>query len=322
MRLREERDRRPRGKTDGDEGRVARLARAAVSRRQLLAGTAKVAFATALGLVGHGVRTPPEARAAEAKRVEHIAGRTGAPGVVAVAAASSLRFLLEDLRRVLRKEDGLELRVSYGASGNLARQIMRGAPFDIFLAADEPWALAVAKGGLSEGAGLVFGLGRLALFVPDGSALVADGTLDDLGRALNDGRLMRFAIANPTHAPYGRAAKEALEAKALWQPLRPRLLIAENVAQAAQYALSGGADGGLIAASLARAPALAGRGRSALVPADWHGPLRHRALLLRKARKPARAFLAFLATPAARALLARHGFGVVHSNDGVARNND
>ncbi len=141
------------------------------------------------------------------------------------------------------------------------------------------------------------------------SPLAPDGRLDDLAAALAERRVTRFAIANPEHAPYGKRAEEALRHRGLWDAIQPALVLGENVAQAAQFAVSGNAQGGLIAHSLAVAPPLADTA-SALVPADYHSPLRQRMALTAKAGPVAEAFYAFLQGPKARAILDDYGLAL------------
>jgi molybdate transport system substrate-binding protein len=130
----------------------------------------------------------------------------------------------------------------------------------------------------------------------------------DLKAALSDGRVQRFAIANPEHAPYGRAAEQALTKLGLWDSVRPRLVLGENVSQAAQFAAGGSAQGGIFAYSLALSPTVSRMGNYALLPAELHQPLRQRMVLVKGAGETSRAFYAYLREPAARAILKRHGF--------------
>ncbi len=146
--------------------------------------------------------------------------------------------------------------------------------------------------------------------VPEGSVLEADGTLASLRTALEQGQIKRFAIANPEHAPYGKRAEEALRHAGLWDVIQPFLVLGENVAQAAQFALSGNAAGGIIAYSLALAPNVAARGSHDLIPADWHHPLRQRMALLRGAGPEAEALYTFIQSPTARAVMERYGFSL------------
>jgi molybdate transport system substrate-binding protein len=227
-----------------------------------------------------------------------------------VAAASDLQFALPDIAAAFTRTTGREVRLSFGSSGNFRRQIAEGAPFELFLSADAGYVDALARDGRTDGDGVVYAIGRLALFVPNGSPIEPDPTLRDLARALQDGRLVKLAIANPEHAPYGRAAREALMHAGLWQALASKLALGENVSQAAQFAASGAAQAGLVPDSLARAPALAARGRFVVLPASMHAPLVQKMALLHGAGSTARAFYAFLRQPVAREILARYGFEV------------
>jgi molybdate transport system substrate-binding protein len=225
-----------------------------------------------------------------------------------IAAASDLQFALEEVLQGFARDTGIVARVTYGSSGNLARQVAQGAPFELILSADESYVESLTARGFTIGTGELYGIGRIALFVPDGSPLQADPQLEDLGRRLREGRLGRIAIANPAHAPYGRAAEQALRKLGLWEPLQDRLVLGENVAQAAQFASTGNTEGGIIAWSLALAPSLRSKGRHALLPASLHTPLRQRMVLLKGASTGAEQLYAYLRSDVARAILARYGF--------------
>lgn len=225
-----------------------------------------------------------------------------------IAAASDLQFAVTEIAEAFTAETGLQVRLSFGSTGNFARQIREGAPFEVFMAADESFVAALQDEGLTRDAGDLYALGRIVVMVPNASPLVADGRLDTLARMLADGQITRFAIANPDHAPYGMRAREALITKGIWNDLQPHLVLGENVSQAAQFALSGNAEGGIIAYSLARAPEVGPRGTYELIPEDWHEPLRQRMVLLNNAGDVAKAFYAYINEPTARAIMARHGF--------------
>lgn len=227
-----------------------------------------------------------------------------------IAAASDLQFALEAIAHRFRLETGQEVRLVFGSTGNFARQIREGAPFEMFMAADESYVHDLASDGLTRDAGALYGEGRLVLLVPKGSALAADGTLSALRDALAAGRITRFAIANPDHAPYGKRAEEALRHAGLWDQIQPHLVLGENVSQAAQFALSGNAEGGIVAYSLALSPNLAGQGQHDLIPADWHDPLLQRMVLLKGAGAVAEAFYRFVASPPAREILQLYGFAL------------
>jgi len=238
------------------------------------------------------------------------AGAAAAQGVATVAAASDLKFALDDIAATFQKETGKTVRVSYGSSGNLMRQIAQDAPFELFLSADEAFVFQLADLNRTVDRGVLYATGRIVLFAPSASRLQPDAQLADLRQALGDGRVTRFAIANPDHAPYGRAAKEALTSAGLWEIVQPRLVLGENVSQAAQFAASGSAQGGIFAASLVLAPAFAQAGRYVLIPEKLHRPLHQRMALTHKAGPTARAFYAYLQQPAARAVLRRYGFAL------------
>lgn len=225
-----------------------------------------------------------------------------------VAAAADLKFALSEIAADYEKDSGQAVKLAFGSSGNFARQIPQGAPFDLFLSADEDYVLKLAAQGFLRDEGALYAIGRIALLVPHGSKLRVDGELKDLVAAVADGRVQRFAIANPEHAPYGRAARAALQRAGIWEALQGRLVLGENVAQAAQFATSGSTQGGIVAWSLARSPEVAKLGESALLPEDWHPPLRQRMALTRKAGADARRFYDYLQQPAARAVFERHGF--------------
>ncbi|MCC5965377.1 MAG: molybdate ABC transporter substrate-binding protein [Natronohydrobacter sp.] len=228
--------------------------------------------------------------------------------VPVVAAASDLQFAVEEIVAAFKAETGMAVRLSVGSTGNFARQIRQGAPFQIFMAADEQFITDLHSEGLTRDAGDLYALGRIVVMVPHESALTPDPELENLARMLASGQITRFAIANPEHAPYGMRAREALMLKGIWDDLQPFMVLGENVSQAAQFALSGNAEGGIIAYSLALAPQVASQGSYALIPEDWHEPLRQRMALLNTAGPVAEAFYAYMMAPAAREIMERYGF--------------
>jgi molybdate transport system substrate-binding protein len=234
-----------------------------------------------------------------------VAAQQDAP---VVAAASDLQFAVSEIAEAFRVETGLQVKLSFGSTGNFSRQIREGAPFQIFMAADEQFIADLARDGFTSGAGDLYAIGRMVIMVPHGSSLTADENLDHLAQMLAAREIRRFAIANPDHAPYGMRAREVLQTKGLWDELQPFMVLGENVSQAAQFALSGNAEGGIIAYSLALAPKVAQRGSHALIPEDWHTPLRQRMALMQGAGEVAEAFYAYMKEPAARAIMERYGF--------------
>lgn len=227
-----------------------------------------------------------------------------------VAAASDLKFALEEVVALFEQEGGHKLRLVFGSSGNFYAQILQGAPFHLFMSADEGFVFKLADAGKTQDRGRLYAYGRIGILVPKGSPLKADGELRDLAAALKDGRLQKFAIANPEHAPYGARAKEALEHAGLWQAIAPRLVLGENISQAAQFATSGSTQGGIVAYSLVLARQVARLGDFALIPQTWHQPLAQRMVLMRNAPPAAQAFYTYLGTPGAQAVMARYGFAM------------
>lgn len=238
----------------------------------------------------------------------------GTPTIAAevppIAAAADLNAALPEIAALFTRTTGRRVKLTFGSSGNFSQQIVNGAPFEVYLSADQAYVERLAAAGRTVGVGHLYAIGRIGIFQPNRSPVRADAGLRDLGRAVRDGRLRRFAIANPEHAPYGRAAREALTHAGLWRAIRPKLVLGENVAQATQFATSGSAQGGIIPLSLAITTQVRAAGTFALLPADWHKPLRQRAVVLKGAGSTARAFYTFLQSPAARAVLRRYGFVV------------
>lgn len=228
--------------------------------------------------------------------------------LVTVAAASDLKFAMEEVAAQYEKSTGQKITLVFGSSGQFSAQILQGAPFDIFMSADEAYIYKLADAGKTRDKGRLYAIGRIGVFVPLGSALKADGSLKDLSAALQDGRLHKLSIANPEHAPYGERAKQALQATGLWNAVQGKLVLGENISQAAQFTLSGSAQIGIIAQSLAMAPVLADKGKFELIDQKWHQPLLQRMVLLKPASVNASAFYDYLGGKAAQSVLMRYGF--------------
>lgn len=240
-------------------------------------------------------------RAAALLAAVHLSAAAGAQPL-SVAAAADLQYALPEIEAARAAPAGEKARIVFGSSGLLYRQIVEGAPFEVFLSADESLAIRLVEQGRAEGPGAVYAVGRLALMTSARSGLA----LGDAKAALGDASLKRLAIAHPDHAPYGRAAIETLTALGLAERFRGRFLHGENVAQAARFVVDGGAEAGLVALSVALGSA--DKARFVVVPAALHAPLRQRMVLVKGARAPARAFYAWMTTPEAARILARHGF--------------
>ena len=230
--------------------------------------------------------------------------------VVRVAAASDLKFALEELSARYEKQTGQKITLVFGSSGQFTTQILQGAPFQIFMSADENFVYKIADAGKTADRGKVYAIGRIGVFTPNGSPLKADGSLKDLAASLQDGRLQKLAIANPEHAPYGERAKQVLQNVGLWSALQSKLILGENISQAAQFTLSGSAQAGIIAQSLAVAPAFADKGRFDLIDAKNHQPLVQRMVLIKPVSPGAQLFYDYLGSAAAQAVLSHYGFAM------------
>jgi molybdate transport system substrate-binding protein len=228
--------------------------------------------------------------------------------VVRIAAASDLRFALDELTDTYsRTVTKASVQVTYGSSGTLYSQILNGAPFDLFLSADTTYPRQLEeKGKTIAGSEFTYGIGRLVVWVP------ASSTLDVTNAGINvvsDPRVTHVAIANPAHAPYGRAAEAAMQRAQAYDLARPKLVLGENVSQAMQFAQSGAADVAIVALSLAVAPTAKGTGRYSTVPVDLYPPIEQAGVVLTsRSADAALQFRSYLLGEAARDVLARYGF--------------
>ncbi len=226
-----------------------------------------------------------------------------------VAAASDLQVVLPLIAERFEAETGHALRLQFGSSGNFRRQIAQGAPFELYLSADESYVHALVASGHVRDAGVLYATGRLAIIGP----VDADGelaSLDVLSARLDDGSLRRFSLANPEHAPYGQAAREALETAGLWEAIQPHLILGDDVAQSTRHALSPDTDGGIVAYPLVQPRADRINRPWRLLDPALHEPLRQRMALTRRAGPVAEAFFEFMLSASSRDLLEAYGFAL------------
>jgi molybdate transport system substrate-binding protein len=221
-----------------------------------------------------------------------------------VAAAADLSFALQEIARQFHAANpAVELEIAYGSSGNFFAQIGNRAPFDVFLSADLEYPRKLAAAGIGAGnSTFTYAVGRLVVWVPAASPL-------DPATALRDPSVKHVAIANPKHAPYGRAAQSALRSLGLYLNVEPKLVLGENIAQTLQFVESGAADAGIVALSLALAPPLRARGRYWEIPLDAYPRMEQGGMIL-KDSKAAREFRAFLLSDGGRRILKQYGFFV------------
>jgi molybdate transport system substrate-binding protein len=225
-----------------------------------------------------------------------------------VAAAADLSAALQELAASYEKRTGVVVKLSFGASGALTQQIQNGAPFDVFFSADMDYPRQLIAGGQADGKTLYrYAVGQLVLWVPKDSPLDVEHKGMDV---LRDPSVKKIAMANPQHAPYGRAAAAALKHYDLYEKVSDRLVLGENVSQAAQFAESGNAQAGFIALAHAEAPAMQGKGKYWVVPVEAYPPLDQGVILISGSahHKDAAAFLGFVRTEEAAGMLRRYGF--------------
>ncbi|MGB2628673.1 MAG: molybdate ABC transporter substrate-binding protein [Candidatus Acidiferrum sp.] len=223
-----------------------------------------------------------------------------------VAAAADLQFAMKDLAGQFEKKTGTKVTVIYGSSGNFRAQIENGAPFDVFFSADSLYPQQLISAGAAEPQSLfVYAQGHLVLWSPAGSNL---GLAEKGFAALNDSRVLKIAIANPEHAPYGRASVAALQKAGLYERLKGKLVFGENISQAAQFAQSGSAQVGIIALSLTFADSMKGGERWA-IPGEFYPPIQQSAVIIKSSpnKTAANAFLEFVKSEDGRKLLSNYG---------------
>jgi molybdate transport system substrate-binding protein len=229
---------------------------------------------------------------------------------ITVAAAADLNPALTELAAKYKTQTGNEVRLSFGASGNLTQQIRNGAPFDLFFSADEDYPRQLIAERRADRDSLYrYAIGRLVLWLP------VDSTLDLQGKGINvllDPAVKKISMANPLHAPYGRAAEAALRLFGLYEKVAGRLVLGENVSQAAQFVESGNAQAGLVALSHALDPGMKNKGKYWPVPTDAYPELDQGAVILSTSthKKEAAAFLEYLRGAEARSILEGYGFSL------------
>jgi molybdate transport system substrate-binding protein len=224
-----------------------------------------------------------------------------------IAAASDLNFAFKEIVAEYKKSTGDHVKLTLGSSGNFFAQIQQGAPFDIYFSADIAYPRKLEEAGLTVPGSLYpYAIGRIVLWSGKDSRLDLSKGLD----VLLEPTIKKIAIANPKHAPYGRAAVAAMEYAQVYDRVKDKLVLGENISQAAQFVESGAADVGIIALSLALAPPMQVAGRYWEIPADAHTPIEQGAVILKgvKNQEHAKAFLSFVLGVEGQATMKRYGF--------------
>jgi molybdate transport system substrate-binding protein len=229
-----------------------------------------------------------------------------------VAAAADLQFVFQEVSAKFQRETGHTVQLTFGSSGNFYSQIQNGAPFDIFFSADVDYPAKLEAAGLVEPGTLSqYATGRIALWARKGSPI----DINQGFRTLTDARIRKISIANPEHAPYGRAAVAALRHEKVYDKVRDRLVLGENISQAAQFVESGNADIGILALSLALAPPLKSEGMYYEIPTSFYPAIDQAVVILKSSKQKgvARQFLSFLRRPEIAEYMRGNGLTVPES---------
>ena len=225
-----------------------------------------------------------------------------------VAVASNLTQAVTEIAGRFKSGTGIMLKLSFGSSGNFARQILQGAPFQLFLSADKKYVDMLRDNGQKFLQTSEYARGRIGFFIPEDSRLSGTAGLNEIINAIEFDDYRRMAIANPEVAPFGLAAEQALSYAGVWYINRNKLLLGENAAQTVQYSLSGAVDIGIIPASAAIQPEVRAHGSFIPIPETWHQPIQHYLVLFADANPSAIRFYDYLLTEAAQRILVTYGY--------------
>ena len=238
-----------------------------------------------------------------------MAARVCTAQEITVAAAADLQFAMQDISAQFQKQTGKTVKITYGSSGNFYQQLQNGAPFDMFFSANVDYARKLDASGLVEPGSLYpYATGKIVLWVPNESKINVSKGL----ASLLDPAVKKIAIANPEHAPYGQAAVAALKKENLYDKVSGKLVLGENISQAATFVASGAADAGIVALALALSPNMKDKGRYVEIPADEYPPIEQACVILKSAKdkETARKFLEFVKTPQVKDIFRGYGFAV------------
>jgi molybdate transport system substrate-binding protein len=229
---------------------------------------------------------------------------------ITIAAAADLQFAMQDITTRFQKETGKTVKVIYGSSGNFFQQIQNGAPFDIFFSANLDYAKRLDEAELAEpGSYYPYAKGKIVIWVRNESKLNLDSGI----QVLLDPSIKKIAVANPQHAPYGQAAVAAMQKANIYEKIKDKFVLGENISQTASFVVSGSADVGIVALALALSPNMKDKGRYAEVPSDEYPPIEQASVIVKssKNKDAARQFLLFVRTAAIADVLRSYGFDVL-----------
>ena len=226
---------------------------------------------------------------------------------ITVAAAADLQFVMQDIGTRFQKETGKAVRLIYGSSGNFAQQLQNGAPFDMFFSANLDYPKRLDASELTEpGSFYQYAVGKIVIWVPNDSKLDVGPGL----KSLLNPSVKKIAIANPEHAPYGKAAVAAMQKENVYDQVKDRFVLGENISQAASFVASGSADAGIVALSLALSPNMKDRGRYVEVPATDYPAIQQACVIMRSSKNKdiAWQFLKFIQSAPVKELFQKYGF--------------
>ena len=231
---------------------------------------------------------------------------------ITVAAAADLQFAMQDIAARFQKDTGSSVRLIYGSSGNFFQQLQNGAPFDMFFSANLDYPMKLQADGLVEPDSYYqYAVGKIVIWVRNDSKLDVSSGL----RTLLDPSIQKIAIANPQHAPYGQAAVAAMKKENIYEKVSGKFVLGENISQTASFVVSGSAEAGIVALSLALSPNMKDKGRYAEIPTADYPPIEQACVILKSSKQKdvAKAFLNFVKTPAVSELFRNYGFAIAGS---------
>jgi molybdate transport system substrate-binding protein len=223
-----------------------------------------------------------------------------------VAVAANMKEAFSEINLAFKAAGNRDIRIVYGSSGNFAAQIMNGAPFNLFISADEQFPLELYNKGKTVGDGVIYATGQLAIITKHSGAVQLLDSKTELSKAIS--KANKIAIAKPQLAPYGRAAVEYLKAEGLWDIAKDKLIYADNVGIASMYVVTGAADLGFTALSLARSPEVAKETNCITLNQKLYEPIRQRMVLIKGAPPEAIALYQFMQSTQAKSILQKYGY--------------
>lgn len=223
-----------------------------------------------------------------------------------VAVAANMKDAFGEIASAFKASGKAEMRVVYGSSGNFTAQIMNGAPFNLFIAADEHFPLELYKNGKTVNEGVVYAIGKLALITKTSAGIQLLDSKAEIGKAIM--KANKIAVAKPDLAPYGKAAVDYLKAEGLWDLAKNKLVYADNIGVATTYVVSGAADMGFTALSLAKSSAVAKETQFILVDSKFYLPIQQRMVLIKGAPQEAIELYQFMQGPQAKLILRKYGY--------------